>query len=85
MMLGELKELKGGGRLRKAQNTTTKHTQITVEQQLRRHTTLDSAIDELKRFNQPNEKFMNVIEYFIGNLYKSCLMSENGKIYVVFL
>ena len=34
VMSGKLKELKGGGLLRKAQNTTTKRTQITVEQQL---------------------------------------------------
>ena len=26
---------------------------------------------------------MNVIEYFIGNLDESCLMSTNGNIYVV--
>ena len=47
VMLGKLKELKGGGRLRKAQNTTTKRTQITIEQQLLCNATLDSAIDEL--------------------------------------
>ena len=83
VMLGKLKELKGGGRLRKAQNTTTKRTQITVEQQLLWHTTMYSSIDELKRLNQPNERFVDVIEYFIVNLYESCLMSANGKIYVV--
>ena len=60
-----------------------KRTQITVEQQLWWHTTLDSAIDELKRLNQTNEELMNIIEYFIGNLFESCLMSENEKIYVV--
>ena len=83
VMLGKLKELKIGGRLRKAKNTTTRLTQITIEHQSRWHTTLDSAIDELKRLNQPNDEFMNVIEYFIGNLDESCLMSANGKIYVV--
>ena len=51
VMSGKLKELKRGGRLRKAKNITTKRTQITVEQKLRWHTTLYSAIDELKRLN----------------------------------
>ena len=41
VMSGKLKELKGGGRLRKAHNTTTQSTQITVDQQLRWHNTLD--------------------------------------------
>ena len=41
------------------------------------------AIDELKILNQPNDKFMNVIEYFIGNLDESCIMFANGKIYVM--
>ena len=54
VMSGKLKELKGGVQLGKAQNTTTKFTQITVEQQLRWHTILGSAIDELRRLNQPN-------------------------------
>ena len=58
---GKLKELKGGDRLRKAHNTTTKRTQITVAKQLRWHTTLDLAIDESKRPNKPNDEFMNVI------------------------
>ena len=73
VMSGKLKELKGGGRLRTAHNTTTESTQITVDQQLRWHNTLDSAIDELKILNQPNDELMNVIEYFIGNLDKNCL------------
>ena len=69
--------------MRKANNTTKKLTQITVDQQLQWHTTLDSAIDELKRPNQPNDEFVNFIEYFIGNLDDPCIISENGKIYVV--
>ena len=83
LMSGKLKELRGGGQSRKAHNTTTKRTQINVEKRLRWHNTLDSAIDELKIINQTNNKFMNVIEYFIGNLDNSCLMSASGNIYVV--
>ena len=55
VMSGKLRDLKGGGQLRKAQNTTTKRTQINVEQRLRWHTALDSAIIELKRLNIPND------------------------------
>ena len=62
-----------------------KLTQITVEQQLRWHGVMDSAIDEFKRLNQPNDEFMDVTEYFIGNLDYSCLISANVKIYVVAL
>ena len=80
---GKLKELKGGFRLRKAQNTTTKRTQITVDKQLWWQTTLDSDIYELKNLNHPNDKFMNVIEYFIGKLDDYCLISVNENIYVV--
>ena len=42
VMSGQLKVKKGGGRLRKEQNPTKKIAQITVEQQLRWHTTLYS-------------------------------------------
>ena len=69
--------------MRKEKNTATERTQITIEQQLLCNATLDSAIDELKRINRPNDEFMNVIEYFIGNLDESFLMSANGNIYVV--
>ena len=60
-----------------------KHTQITADQHLRWPTNLDSAINELKRLNHPNEKFVNVIEYFIENLDGSCLISANRNIYVL--
>ena len=42
---GKLKELKGGGKVVKAQQSTTKRTQITVEQQLHWHTNIDCGIE----------------------------------------
>ena len=80
---GTMKELKAGGRVKKAQTTTTKRTQITVEQQLRWHTTIESGIEELLRLNQPREQFEPIMDHFISNLDESCLMSSNGKIHVV--
>jgi hypothetical protein len=80
---GKMKELKAGGKVNKAQNTTTKRTQITVEQQLRWHTIVESSLQELYRLNQPHEEFKQLIDYFSGNLDESCLMAANGKIHVV--
>ena len=54
---GKMKELKAGGKVKKAQNTTTKRTQITVEQQLRWHAIVESSLQELYRLNQPREEF----------------------------
>ena len=42
------KSLKSGGRVKKAQATTTKRTAITVEQQHRWHSTINSGIEELE-------------------------------------
>ena len=44
---GGIKYLKSGRRSYKAQATTTKRTAITVEQQLRWHSTIDSGIESL--------------------------------------
>ena len=80
---GKLKELKGGGKVVKAQQSTTKHTQITVEQQLCSHTNIDCGIEELKRLNQPIAEFELLIDHFVGNLDEASLMSNGGVITVV--
>jgi len=49
----KMPELKRFGRVTTAQATTIKRSQITVEQQLRWHTTVESALNELDRVNQP--------------------------------
>ena len=48
---GRLSDLKRGGRVTKAQATTVKRSQINVEQQLRWHTAVDSALaDQIRVF-----------------------------------
>ena len=79
----KLSKLKAGGKVKKAQKTTIKRTQIHVEQQLRFHTTIDSTWEELKRLNQPSEEFEAIKEYFMGNLDEACLMASGGKVFVV--
>ena len=54
---GKLSGLKRGGRVVVAQKTTTKRSQITVEQQLRWHTLVDFALAEQTRLNLPAEQF----------------------------
>ena len=52
-----LSGLKRGGRVVVAQKTTTNCLQITVEQQLRWHASVDFALAEQTRFNLPAEQF----------------------------
>ena len=69
--------------MRKAQNTTTKSTKITIDKQFTMAHYYGFIHRRVETLNNPNDGFVNVIEYFIGNLDKSCLMYANGKIYVV--
>jgi hypothetical protein len=47
---------------------TTKRLQITVEQQLCWHTTIDDVMAEQVWLNLPAEEFSKVKEHFFGNL-----------------
>jgi hypothetical protein len=78
-----LKGLKRNGRVVAGQKTSTKRLQITVEQQLRWHTTVDDALAELKRLNLPTDEFEVVNEHFIGNFDESCLLGNDGCVKVV--
>jgi hypothetical protein len=78
-----LKGLKRGGRVVSAQKTTTKRSQITVEQQLRWHGTIESVWDEQARLNQPSEEFEVVKEHFTTNLDESNLRGNEGTIKVI--
>ena len=53
-----MKYLKSGGRVYKAQATTTKRTAITVEQKLRWHSTIDSGIEEAHNAKHPLLKWI---------------------------
>ena len=75
-----MKYLKSGGRVYKDQTTTTKRTEITVEQQLRWHSTIDSGIEELVGLNEPRDDFKRLMDDLIGILYESSIMSSDGDI-----
>ena len=81
-----MKKLKGGGRVVKAQATTTSRTQITAEQQLRHHTALDVAFGELSaRNNDPRRllPFDKVSEFFVWNWDEMCYVACDGVVKVV--
>ena len=69
----KLKNLRNDGRVVSAQSTTTKRTQITAEQQLRRMETIKYAAKELRRLNKPTELFEELEDNFWGNLDETCL------------
>ena len=73
-----MKYLKSGGRVYKAQTTTTKRIAIAVEQQIRWQSTIYSVIEELVRLNEPRDEFKRLMDHFIGNLDESCFMISNG-------
>lgn len=76
--------VKNGGHTVKAQATTTVRSQIQVEQQLRWHTTIDEALQEQRRLNQPALAFEQYQDDFFGNLDETCLMSNaDGDVRVI--
>ena len=75
---GKMKYIKSGGRVKNAQATTKKRTAITVEQQLRWHSTIDYGIEELVRPNEPRDEFKILMDHFIGNMDESCLIFSDG-------
>jgi hypothetical protein len=80
---GKLSGLKRGGRVVTAQKTTTKRSQITVEQQLRWHTAVDFALAGQKRLNLPAEKFDEIKEHFFCNMDESSLLASDGTVRVI--
>ena len=77
---GRFSGLKRGGRVVVAQKTTTKQSQITIEQQLRWHTAVDFALSEQRRLNLPAEDFNDVKEHFFLNMDESSLLASDGTI-----
>ena len=79
-----LKGVKNSGRTVKAQATTSKRGQITVEQQLRWHTTAQEALDFQRRVNKPTNKYLELEDHFFGNLDETCLMANaDGTVRVI--
>jgi len=76
--------VKNFGRSVKAQATTTKRGQITVEQQLRWHTAVKEALDYQREVNKPEAKHLMLQDYFFGNLDETCLMANaDGSVRVL--
>jgi hypothetical protein len=80
---GKLKELKRGGRITKAQKTTTKRSQITMEQQLRWHTAVDHVLKEMQRLNLPSDEYEKVQAHFVGNVDETCMLGNDGTIKII--
>ena len=80
---GHLKGLKRGGRVVTCQKTTTKRSQITMEQQLRWHASVDFALSEQVRLNLPADEFEQVKEHFFCNMDESCLLGSDGTVKVI--
>ena len=78
-----LSGLKRDDKVVTAQKTTTKRSQITVEQQLRWHTAVDFALAEQQRLNLPAEEFDTVKEHFFCNMDESSLMASDGSVKVI--
>jgi len=79
-----LKGVKNFGRTVKAQATTTKRGQITIEQQLRWHTAVQEALDYQREVNKPEAEHLTLQDYFFGHLYETCLMANaDGSIQVI--
>ena len=60
----KMQELKSAGKVKKVQATTMKRSEITVEQQLRWHSTVDESFETLKELNKPCDLFESVMENF---------------------
>jgi hypothetical protein len=66
-----------------AQKTTTKRSQITVEQLLRWYTAADFALAEQQRLNLPAHEFDEIKEHFFCNVDESSLLANNGTVKVI--
>ena len=79
----KLNGVKRNGRVVTAQKTTSKRSQINIEQQFRWHSTVDSALAEQERLNKPDEEFDKLKEHFFINLDEACLMANDGTVKVL--
>lgn len=80
---GKLQDLKRGGRVVKAQKTTTKRCCINAAQQLRWHGLIESIWEEQALLNLPAEDFMGVRAHFMLNLDETCVMASDGNLKVI--
>ena len=83
MHAGKFPNLKHGGRTVSVQKTTTKHSQITIEQQLRWHGNIESVWQEQLQLNHPNEEFSALKAHFMCNVDETGVMANLGSIKVM--
>ena len=70
MKLGQLSELKRGGRVSKAQQTTTKQSQITAAHQLIWYIAVDTLWVHMKNTYLPPDQLAIPMEHFQFNIYE---------------
>jgi hypothetical protein len=80
---GYLKRLRGQGRVRKAQSTTSKRLQVTTASQRRWHNCVSAALDEQLRLNGHDPKFVKLQDHFVGNVDEACIMANEAELYIV--
>ncbi len=76
-------ELKRGGRTMSLQKTTTKRSQITIEQQLRWYALIESMWNEQKNLNSPAPDFEPIKAHFMCNVDKTSVLDRKGTIRVL--
>jgi hypothetical protein len=77
----KLPDCKNGGRVLTAQKTTTKRSQVTIEQQLRWHTPIDHCKQRMAELN--GDGYLNLKAHFWGNLDESGVLANEGVIRVI--
>ena len=65
---------KNGGRVIKAQKTTTKRSQVTIAGQLRWHALIEDVWHEQANLNLPAPEFSTIKSHFMLNLDETCIM-----------
>jgi hypothetical protein len=77
----------------KAQATTTARSAITIPQQFRWHTMIDSMYDELVRLNTVEgggdapdswrQSFYIIMEHFLLNGDETCMIAKDGRVHII--
>ena len=76
-------ELKNYGKTQNAQQTTTKWINLNTEKLLRWHGTIDKALEEHRRLNDYDPKFLELQDHFMMNTDESSMVTSHGNLRVV--
>ena len=80
---GKLTNLKKCGHVVSEQATTTKRSQITLDQHLRFYNVVQLAWEDKNRLNFPKEEFSKVWDHFMLNLDETCVLASEGTANIV--